>query len=48
MMGQSGASTEYWTLLMAAATMMVMPMVVLFVGAQRYFVRGVALSGIKG
>jgi ribulose 1,5-bisphosphate synthetase/thiazole synthase len=33
---------------MAAATMTVMPMVVLFVSAQRYFVRGVALSGIKG
>ena len=48
MMSQSGASTEYWNLLMAAATMTVMPMVVLFVSTQRYFVRGVALSGIKG
>jgi ABC-type glycerol-3-phosphate transport system permease component len=48
MMSQSGASTEYWNLLMAAATMTVMPMVILFISAQRYFVRGVALSGIKG
>jgi len=48
MLSQSGASTEYWNLLMAAATMTVLPVVVLFVTMQRYFVRGVALSGIKG
>jgi multiple sugar transport system permease protein len=48
MLSQSGASTEYWNLIMAAATITVMPMVILFVTTQRYFVRGVALSGIKG
>jgi ABC-type glycerol-3-phosphate transport system permease component len=48
MLGQSGASTQYWNLLMASATMTVVPMIVLFVVFQRYFVRGIALSGVKG
>jgi multiple sugar transport system permease protein len=48
MLSQSGASTEYWNLLMAAATMTVVPVVALFIFAQRYFVRGVAMSGING
>lgn len=48
MMSPSGASTEYWNLLMAAATTAVLPMVALFVVAQRYFVSGVSFSGIRG
>lgn len=48
LLSQSGASTQYWNLLMATATMTVLPMVVLFVAFQRYFVRGIALSGVKG
>jgi multiple sugar transport system permease protein len=48
MLSQSGASTEYWNLLMAAATMTVVPVLALFVFAQRYFVRGVAMAGIRG
>ena len=48
MLSQSGASTEYWNLLMAAATVMVLPMVALFAFAQKYIVQGVALTGIKG
>lgn len=48
MLSQSGASTQYWNLLMASATMTVVPMIVLFVVFQRYFVRGIALSGVKG
>ncbi|MCC6174946.1 MAG: carbohydrate ABC transporter permease [Chloroflexi bacterium] len=48
MLSQSGASTEYWNLLMAAATVMVVPMILLFVFAQRYIIQGVALTGIKG
>jgi multiple sugar transport system permease protein len=35
-------------LLMAAALMMSLPSVVLFFAAQRYFVRGLVMSGIKG
>lgn len=48
MLSPSGASTEYWNLLMAAATMTVLPMIALFIVAQRYFVSGVSFSGIRG
>ena len=37
-----------WPLLMAGALVSVIPMIVLFVIAQRHFVRGIALTGIKG
>src|SRR6266404_3035742 len=37
-----------WPLLMAGALVSVIPMIVLFVLAQRHFVRGIAMSGIKG
>ena len=35
-------------LLMAAATLMTLPVIVLFFVCQRYFVRGAVMSGIKG
>ena len=41
-MGQYG--TE-WNLLMAAATVTVLPTIAVFALAQRYFVQGIALSG---
>jgi multiple sugar transport system permease protein len=37
-----------WTLLMAGSIMMILPILVLFVFNQRYFVEGIKLSGIKG
>ena len=37
-----------WPLLMAGALVSVLPMIVLFVIAQRQFVRGIAVTGIKG
>lgn len=37
-----------WDLLMAASTAMTLPIIVVFFAAQRYFVQGVVLSGIKG
>jgi multiple sugar transport system permease protein len=37
-----------WQLLMAAATLMVTPVMVLFLFAQRYFVEGITLTGLKG
>ena len=42
----TGAPTEH--LLMAASVMIIFPVIVLFFAAQRYFVRGIVLSGIKG
>lgn len=37
-----------YDLLMAASTAMVLPVIVLFFFAQRYFIQGVVLSGLKG
>jgi multiple sugar transport system permease protein len=37
-----------WDLLMAASTMMIIPMIVIFFLAQRYFIQGMAVSGLKG
>jgi multiple sugar transport system permease protein len=37
-----------WDLLMAASTATTLPIVILFFLAQRYFVQGVVLSGLKG
>jgi multiple sugar transport system permease protein len=40
-------STE-WGWLMAGSTVMILPVVILFFFAQRYFIRGVVLTGLKG
>ena len=37
-----------WPVLMAGALVSVIPMILLFVVAQRQFVRGIAKTGIKG
>jgi multiple sugar transport system permease protein len=43
-----GLYSTQWHLLMAASTVMIVPVVVLFFVLQRYFVRGVVLTGMKG
>jgi multiple sugar transport system permease protein len=37
-----------WTYLMAAAVMAMVPTIAVYIGAQRYFVQGIAMTGIKG
>jgi multiple sugar transport system permease protein len=37
-----------WHLLMAATTVIILPLTVLFAASQRYFVAGIATTGIKG
>lgn len=37
-----------WSLLMAAATVMTLPMLILFFFAQRTYIQGIALTGLKG
>jgi multiple sugar transport system permease protein len=37
-----------WDLLMAAATAMTLPVIILFFLAQRYFIRGIVMTGLKG
>jgi multiple sugar transport system permease protein len=47
------AGTNYggytpWTILMAAATAAAVPMIAVYLAAQRYFLEGIALTGLKG
>jgi multiple sugar transport system permease protein len=42
-----GRHNSEWSLLMAAATVITLPMVVLFFLTQKTFIRGIALTGIK-
>ena len=37
-----------WTMLMAGSLMMILPILLIFIFNQRYFVEGIKLSGIKG
>lgn len=37
-----------WEMLFAASTVMVMPVIILFIFAQRYFVQGIAMTGFGG
>ncbi len=37
-----------WTLLMAASTMAIIPIVAIFIFAQKFFIQGIKLEGIKG
>ena len=44
-------SSQYltqWNYLMAATTLVVLPLIVVFLAVQRYFVQGIVMSGIKG
>jgi multiple sugar transport system permease protein len=37
-----------WNLMMAASALMLLPILVLFFSAQRYFVQGIVMTGVKG
>ena len=37
-----------WHLLMAATTLIVLPLLIVFLSAQKHFIRGIATTGIKG
>lgn len=43
-----GRYVTEWNLVLAGATISVIPIVVVYLAAQRYVVRGIALSGLKG
>lgn len=43
-----GQHVGKWPEMMAGALVSLLPMIILFVIAQKYFVRGIALSGLKG
>ncbi|UCH26355.1 MAG: hypothetical protein JSV66_01510 [Trueperaceae bacterium] len=37
-----------WDLQLAASVAMTLPVIILFFFAQRYFIRGIVMSGLKG
>lgn len=43
-----GLHGTHWTLLMAGSMMMIVPVLIVFIFNQRYFVEGIKLTGIKG
>lgn len=43
-----GQRTLEWPLIMAGATLTTLPMVLVFLFTQRYFIRGIATTGLKG
>ena len=43
-----GVMRSLWNLLMAASMAMTLPVIILFFFLQRYFIRGVVMSGLKG
>ncbi len=45
---QQGQMLTYWNWLMAVTLLVAIPPLLVFFFAQRYFVQGIALTGIKG
>ncbi len=43
-----GGYNAQWNLMMAAVTVVVLPSLVLYLFAQRYFIEGIAMTGVKG
>ncbi len=43
-----GENTTPWEILMAATLVSILPIVAVFLGAQKYYVRGIVTEGIKG
>lgn len=44
----SAAQQTNWPLVMAAAVVVMLPVLIIYMFAQRYFIQGIALSGVKG
>jgi multiple sugar transport system permease protein len=44
----AGTYTDSWPVQMAAATIITVPMIVVYLLFERQFVRGIALTGLKG
>ena len=45
---QADIGVTLWNLLMAATTLLVLPLIVIFLFTQKYFIRGIVTSGLKG
>lgn len=44
----AGQYVQSWPILMAAATFVTLPVIIVFFMGQRYFIEGIAMTGIKG
>lgn len=44
----SGMNSTEWNLVFAAAVIVAMPILIVFVFFQKYFIQGVVVSGVKG
>jgi len=44
----NGQYNTEWGLLMAGSVVVLVPVLLVFICLQRYFMRGIALTGIKG
>jgi multiple sugar transport system permease protein len=42
-----GAYQNQWNLIMAGAVLAILPILIVYVAGQRYFVRGIATTGMK-
>lgn len=42
-----GLNSEQWHLIMAGATLVMLPLIVIFILCQRYFVKGITMTGLK-
>jgi ABC-type glycerol-3-phosphate transport system permease component len=42
------SNVQNWELVFSAGTLMLLPVLILFVIAQRYFVQGIAMTGFGG
>ena len=45
---QQSPGEDRWNMLMGSGVVMLLPILILFFSAQKYFVRGIALTGIAG
>lgn len=43
-----GAYSSQWNLMMAAVSIVVLPSLIIFLFAQRYFIQGITMTGVKG
>ena len=42
-----GLYSTNWSLLMAAASIALIPVLIIYISAQRYFIQGITLTGMK-
>ncbi len=46
--GMTGSYVSEWHIIIAASVLTILPCVIVFLSAQKYFVEGIAVSGLKG